>query len=330
MPLSHAHTYQFVARPSSDLFSEVKSMFPNESVIAMSSQLARALIFGAQPWLFSINCNGEVVGGAVGAVEEGRFRRVLFVTVIPEVPGASIFWNGILEFVAQHNITGLKITAISKSVPNLIIPRLVHETDRYQNVKLYVLDLEKPAAQRKFSNNHKRNISKAKKAGVQLEVIEAMQALEAHFSLTNSSVARRSNRGESTALRTTRRSVMRILESNSGHLYQAVLDGEVLSSKLVYCLGEYAFYYDGGTSQSGMKLGASHFLMSEIMATLQDVGIRRLNMGFAADTSGDLWRYKAGFDPELWIVESVNVDCTNWLKLINNALRGTGWFRLAT
>jgi hypothetical protein len=331
-----ADTYKFVAQPSIDLFSEVKLIFPTESVMALSSQLARFLIYGAQPWLFSMKCNGENIGGAFGIIEQGRFRRGLFVSIVQEVPGGGLFWNGILKFISQHNITALRVTTTSKSTPSLSIPRLGNETARYQNVKLYILDLEKPEEQRKFSNNHKRNISKAKKAGVQLSVINAKQAidtkqaLEAHFNLTGSSVDRRSRRGESTALRATQRSVMRILESNHAHIYQAVLNGEVLSSKIVYYLDRYAFYYDGGTSPSGMKLGASHFLMSEIMTTLKKEGIRTLNLGLAADTSGELWRYKAGFDPELWNVESVNVNCTNWLKMIINALQSTGWSRCST
>lgn len=312
---------RFVARPVVDLMTELKTLTPTAPGIGMSPEQARSLIFGGQPWVLSVQGNGTNLGNAFATLQRGRLRCGLFVTLVSEIQGGDAFWNGVLDFVSRQDVTELRVKSVARPNPAAAIPRLGRETARFSNVKLYMLNLEKPDASSKFSSNHRRNIAKARKAGVHLIDLDPPEALRVHFDLTGLSLERRAKRGESTKLRASQDSVIGLLASGAGRLFQAALDGEVLSSKLVYVVGEYAYYHDGGTSPKGMSLGASHFLMSEIMAILKKEGIRSMNMGVAAETSGGLWRFKEGFDPDRWIVERTGFDFSSRYKIIKNGLR---------
>lgn len=312
---------EFFVMASSCLELEAESLIPQWPILALSMQLAYQLIRGAKPLIFSLNSNNTKIATAIGALQYGRLRKDLTITIMENLPRESHFWRGIQGFISKHNITSCRITSVARSQPFPSVPPLSHEIEKYQDVKLYVADLKKTDESVRYSSNHKRNISKAIKAGVQVVESSPAGGLQTHYELTSASVSRRSLRGESTALRTTRDHVMQLLESGHAHLHQAILDGKVMSSKITFRLGDYAFYYDGGTSPEGMRIGASHFLMSEIMTRFKGDGVKRFNMGLAAETSGDLWRYKQGFDTELWIVNNVTFDYTDWKKLVINALR---------
>ena len=151
------------------------------------------------------------------------------------------------------------------------------------------------------------------------------QAVDAHFEMTATSLSRREKRGESTTLRSPRQNVLALMRTPGAQLFQAALNGQVLSSMLVFMLGRHGYYYDGGTSQSGMELGASHFLMNHIIGDLKASGAKTLNMGIAASTNPGLIRYKEGFSPDIWVVQRTSSDQATSYKLIRNV--ATAWLR---
>jgi hypothetical protein len=271
--------------------------------------------------LFSLTHQGEKLFSALTTIKRSRLRCILYVTIAMEVPDADIFWNGVLDFISRRDVTELRVMTVATPAPQPAIPQLGRPTRQFTNVKLYIQNLSKSPDSIHLSSNHKRNIAKATKAGIQVMHLDEHDSLRAHFELTGLSLDRREKRGESTVLRASRANVMELLASGAGRLFQAGKEGRVLSSKLVYVLSEYGFYYDGGTSPEGMTLGVSHYLMSEIMATLRSEGIRSLNMGLAAESTGGLWRYKEGFGAERFMTERAMYDFLTPVKQVKNGIR---------
>lgn len=310
----------FLILSSKKILIESNALSANWTIMGLSLKLAYSLVTGAEPLLFSIVSGEETHNAAVGSLQYGRLRREILLTIMDELPSSSIFFRGLKAFISEFNITTCRVMTVSKSPFCPMLPTLGREIENYQNVKLYVADLGRGIGDFQYSSNHKRNISKAIKSGVQFVRATDKKALAAHFELTSASVDRRSRRGESIALRTTSDHLNTLLDSGQAQIYQATLGGETLSSKVVFPYGCYAFYYDGGTSEKGMKIGASHFLMSEIMRSLRSDNMRYFNMGLAAESSGDLWRFKKGFDTDLWIANNIAFDCSSRIKLLKNGL----------
>jgi hypothetical protein len=318
---TRATHHLFTVSPVADLKKELRNLLPDAPEICIASEQARSLICGGQPMLFSLTRQDEKLFSALATMRRGRLRCALFVTVVEEIPDADLFWNGVLDFIGRRDVTELSVMTVATSRPQAAIPQFGRPTRQFANVKLYIQNLSRSPDTIHLSSNHKRNIAKAKKAGIQVMRLDEDDSVRRHFELTGLSLDRREKRGESIVLRASRESVMELLASGAGRLFQAGKEGEVLSSKLVYVLSEYGFYYDGGTSPEGMRLGVSHYLMSEIMASLRSEGIRSLNMGLAAEPTGGLWRYKEGFGSERLIIERARYDFLTPVKQVKNGIR---------
>lgn len=311
-------TARFIASRSKDLAADLGRVWPNVPAAGLSGIEARAFLDGGQAWIFAVMRDGVSLGHGFGVVQRGRKQAGLITTVLPDAPGGPLYWEGLRQFVAKQFITELVVESVGFKVSGEPIPAFAAETSRIVNEHMYVIDLSQPEGSRKLSSNNRRNIARAAKAGVQAVDLPREQALAAHFALAQNSLNRREQRGESIALRSPEAAVVRVLSSGTGRLYQAGLDGQVLSSKVVFMLGRHAYYYDGGTSPEGMDLGASHFLMAHIISSLREAASLTLNMGIAAADKPGLIRFKEGFDPDLWIVQRVVSRHDSLYKLLRN------------
>jgi lipid II:glycine glycyltransferase (peptidoglycan interpeptide bridge formation enzyme) len=172
-----------------------------------------------------------------------------------------------------------------------------------------------------MSDNHRRNIRKAERHGVSVTCVHGAAELQAHLAMIGASIERRSRRGEPTWLKARREDVERILATSVSRLYQARLDGEIVSSKLVFTADEYAYYDSGGSSPKGMSVGASHFLMREIVVQMKAKKMRTLNLDVASKSSGGLARYKAEFGASVWQVDRVYSEHRTPRRMLLNGLR---------
>lgn len=295
----------FSARRAESLTAAIAENWPNQPSLALSALQARAWLDDGEAWIFSIRVGGQCAGNAFGMLQRGRLRSTLMVTSLDTPPGGDAFIEGIQRFAAKKHITELLFECVGSSAEGAGLPKLEGETSRYFGERLYVMDLRTPGLEAGFSKNNRRNISKAGKSGVQTITAERSVALAAHFTLTESSLDRRATRGESTALRGSRQRVEQLVESGHGTLYQVALAGEIVSSMLVYAVGDCAYYYDGGSSMRGMEVGASNFLLNNLVENLRQNNFSALNLGIAAHGNDGLARFKEGFAAQLWYVERV-------------------------
>jgi hypothetical protein len=276
---------------------------------------------GQTPWSFVLERNGmrEVI--ALGAHARGRLNSCLDISFIRSVEATGELWTGLTAFARETAVAQLLVEQICAAPDEATVPALPGESERYSNVKLYVWDLASDAWDRAISANHRRNIGRARKNGVELVSLPHPVAVRAHLNLIGASLMRRSVRGEPTNLASDAREVSEILGTGHAELFQAAVDGEVVSSKIVYTLGPFAYYDSGGTSERGMSIGASHFLMYSIADALRKRGIVSLDLDVASVAAGGLARYKADFGAEQWVVERVRCTRRGPVALVRNFCR---------
>lgn len=294
------------------------SIRPN---LGFCSRLAKSLLLGSAPWSFALERNGVRETVALGAHARGRVGSSLDVSIVRAVGAKHLFWKGLVAFAEDVAVTQLLLEQICTVIDEPMIPWLKGESERYSKVKLYLWDLASDAWDRAISTNHRRNISRARKNGVELVSLPRPDAVRAHLNLIGASLNRRSARGEPTGLASDAQEVDAILGTGRAELFQAAVGGEVVSSKVVFTLGRFAYYDSGGTSERGMANGASHFLMYLIASALRERGVVSLDLDVASVAAGGLARYKADFGAEQWVIERVRCLRRNPATFVRNCLR---------
>lgn len=159
----------------------------------------------------------------------------------------------------------------------------------------YALDLVGADLAGGLAANHRRNIDRARRAGLRMERVADPAACDEHARLIGVSMRRRQELGEIVAVDPDSRSWLAMGRAGAGELFQAVLDRRVLSSVFVLRAKTGAYYQSAGTSPEGMAAGASHFLVYEIARRLRAESLTVFNIGGADSLNPGLQRFKLGF-----------------------------------
>jgi hypothetical protein len=310
---------RIVALPSHGTWSNENGSLESNRHLRLASRLVQTLLQNGLPWILARDIAGRRETIALCTYGRGKLNGSLYVSLVDHIESADLLSRATEWMAARLRATNLLIESFASAPHESSLPAFAAEVERYTDVKLYVWDLSDDNWDRRMSSNHRRNISRAKKAGTAVAVLPPSAALAAHLDLTGSSLNRRAQRGESTALATGELEIRRMLAAGRAEQFQAVLDGQVLSSKIVYTIDRFAYYYSGGTSEAGMRLGASHFLMHAIASSLRTRGILSFNLDVANSGTGGLARYKADFGTEEWYVSRVRSRYRHLSRLAANA-----------
>jgi len=275
---------------------------------------------GYECWVIGIRANGVPQDATIAVVRHGRLSAVLEITSLPPVAQKTTFWDGVYALSKRLRVTDL--IAETFASPSFDIPPLSGEISRKARSE-YVLELGNGDFAARLSSNHKRNIKKARAAGVTIRQCSPLpESLGDHVRLIRHSMDRRAARGESVSTKSVDTKAHRVyLESGAGELFQAVHNGHVVSSVLVLRSARTAYYQSAGTSAEGMAIGASPFLIHSICVELNREGVRTFNLGGALEGSS-LAGFKAGFGAaEVTLCKCACYVGPVWLKKLRSALR---------
>jgi hypothetical protein len=240
-------------------------------------------------YLFTLSGADGPVAVAAGFIKKGRTVQSLEGVLLRGAPGDQALWEGLRNFAREQGLSQVSMEAID-GVPE--IPRLAGESDRGDRT-VWPIDLADTNLDTALAKNHRRNVRRAQRLGVEVSCSRDEEAIEDHLRLCRASLARRAERGEIPDLNEDRALLRRLLSSGRATFYRALMGEHVHSSDLVTRIGDAAWYMSGGSDPEGMKLGTSHLLMLGIARELQTAGCRTLNLG-ASDEPG-LSRFKLGF-----------------------------------
>src|SRR5437588_5746705 len=255
-------------------------------------------------------------------MKSGYLGRSLEITSLPAFPdweGSEVFWGGLLQVCRQHRISDLLAHTYASAA--VTIPALPGEIRRRIRCE-YVLELQRPDLWDRLYRDHKRNIKEGRKAGLQMRRAVDQHACQEHARLVGMSLERRKSRGESVPEDVQVQSFVTMTQSGAGELFQAVLDGVVLSSILVLMATRGAYDQTSGTSPQGMASGASHFLVYEIASTLREQSKELFYLGGAGELDFGLKRFKAGFGASLVKLEAAEFFLGSPIR---RGLRSAAW-----
>lgn len=309
-----------LARRCTEPYAEFGDAWPDRSPLALSPLQARAIHSGAEVWMLSISQDCQTIDHAIAVRQVGRLRTGLSITLLGAAPRGSEFWDAAERFGRRVGATTLQLESIGLE-PESIIPQVPNETNRFTAERLYFVDLRIDDIESRFGTIPRKNGAMAAKRGVSLLALDDTSAALAHEQLTAQSLARRAEKGQDVTSRSSVAFIKASLQTGQGRFFQAGVAGEVMSSNFVYAVGRHVFYYSSGTSVSGMKIGASHFLMSMMIRTLKADGFESFNMDIAGADNVGLMRFKEGFGPTVFFVERVTANRESAWRMLRNIAR---------
>ncbi len=283
--------FRSVLRPPPSLIESLAAVDPANPLHTPEYAKAHESL-GERVCLLGLYAGNDLVSGCLGFLSGWFLRGNLHIRSLPSLPEPETFWRGVLQSCRGLGVWGLQIDTYAS--PGAVIPRLPGELERRDRWE-YVLDLECENVLDGMSTQHRRNISRAGKAGLSIRRTREASACTTHLELMEASTERRASRGEKVDPGHDSARPLALLASRSGEIFQAVIGEQVLSSILVLRSSQGAYYQSAGTLPEGMKLGASPFLVSQVAALLKQEGARVFSLGGAGVESPGLRRFKAGF-----------------------------------
>lgn len=320
-----AVTFSAQAEPSATLCAEVSALAPaNPFYTAAYLESRRAL--GQQPWMLCLSERARIRIACSAFMWAGRLHRTLEIPSLPPVDGGEGFWPELMEFCCRSRVSRLTVNSFGSSavaIPPL--PTKLSHRPRYE----YVLDLIAGDPGGGLAKNHRRNINRARRAGLRTERAANPGACAEHARLIGASMRRRQERGEVVAVEPDWRPWLAMSRAGAGELFQAVLDRRVLSSVFVLRAETGAYYQSAGTSPEGMAAGASHFLVYEIARVLRAESLTVFNIGGADSSNPGLQRFKRGFGAatvpleaaEFWLGSVARARLISAVRVLGRAAR---------
>jgi len=282
--------FQATLLPSVPLLKTVAELDPTNPFATPEYAEARTAL-GERPVVLALEEDGRIVVACLAFIQGRLFRRRLQISSLPVLPQRGVFWRGIWQFCRQRGIWFLQVDTYASLAAD--IPLLEGETSRRDRFE-YVLDLESEALEIP-SSNHRRNIKRAKRHGLTVRRSHNTTDCKQHAKLMDSSMQRRSARGEAVPAEQDTSIAEALLVTGAGELFQVVHEDKVVASMLVLRSTKGAYYHSAGTSPEGMEMGASPFLISEVAAILKNERARLFNLGGADPANPGLQRFKQGF-----------------------------------
>ncbi len=306
-------TFVAAEQPADDQIAAVAALAPDNPFYTPAYVRARVEGGGGHLLLLTFQQeDGVLLAGCPAYLRQGRWLRTLEIESLPKLPAeGEAFWAGLKQLCRARRI-GLLVANTYASEP-VNIPSLGHRLERRERTE-HVLGLttyDETLGQ--ASSQHRRNLKRARKAGLIARAARDDRALATHTELMQASMQRRRERGESVpeATQSDRRRFERLLASGAAELFQAERQGMVVSSLFVLLAERGAYYQSAGTSPDGMACGASPFLLHETACLLRRRGLERFNLGGAHTSEAGLYRFKSDFGGMQVALEAVRADFSN-------------------
>jgi hypothetical protein len=251
-------------------------------------------------------------------LRRGRVNARLLVPSLPEAQQP--FWEGLAHFIRQHRVSAAELNTFASRA--VTIPPMREEVRRKSRHE-FIVPIEKQADPlTRMQIEHRRRVRKAIKAGFAVRESSDPRGLSEHLRMIDSSLDRREARSEAVSRDCTKELLATYLETGFCTLFQAVHGGEVVSSMTVAWARDAGYLHTAGTNAAGRMLGASHFLVYEVLKATQARGGRLFNMGGVSDVNSGLAEYKKYFGAEGVALEAVELDFADVLRKFVNASVG--------
>lgn len=283
--------FDYELPPSEESVRSIEALYPENPFYTLAYVEARRNL-GEIPVAVLLLQGGVVRNGCIAFLSGKRWLRRLSIDSLPDLQEPDTFWEGLMSACRKLGVGDLCVDSFASNLS--AIPSFPNEQERRERCE-HVLDLREADLPGQFSTNHRRNIRRASREGLSVLRGPDVTSISAHGRCVEASGHRRERRGEQLSEPWGVRFAEALVQAGSAELFQAERRGEILSSLLLLRAKRGVYYQSAGTSPSGMKIGASPFLISEVAIALREEGMIRFNLGGASQEEEGLFRFKSGF-----------------------------------
>ena len=177
-----------------------------------------------------------------------------------------------------------------------LVRQCVDVTHRWDTV-VVPLARDEEALLAQASSHHRRNIRKARRAGVAFFTPRVESATTEFHHVYIDTMRRRQARQGYHFPREFFADTLRLL-GRRAWLLEARIDGRYAAGALAMQWGPYAHYHFGCTADEALSSGAMHAVLFELARRAARTGSRLLHIGGGTAPDDGLFRFKAGFSPE--------------------------------
>ncbi|MDG5467432.1 peptidoglycan bridge formation glycyltransferase FemA/FemB family protein [Deltaproteobacteria bacterium IMCC39524] len=147
-----------------------------------------------------------------------------------------------------------------------------------------------------FSNNNRRNIKKAIREGVEIEIRHDMESVDEFYHLN--SITRKRHGIPSQPYRFFENLYKYVISDGKGIIVTAKKRGEVVAGSIYFLFGKSAIYKYGASKKEEGYLRANNLVMWEAIKWLSKRNYTSLSLGRTEKNNAGLVRYKNGWAPE--------------------------------
>lgn len=255
----------------------------------------------AEILIFVLSCKGQPRAICFATLTRMLLRTTLQLPSYPRLLDDTPevlpqFWSALNTYCRSNRVQNVNIASFESKQALSAAPAFGEIQSGDPRREFFVdLTADEDTLLKRCSSNHRRNIRKAKKAELDCIKSRSLDDFDAHLNAFEHTKNRREARDEG-VIGLNRAFCEKLIISGDAFLLQLRKNNEVMSSFLIIETPKSAFYFSGGTTEVGMKLGASQALMWEVMLDLKQRGVQTLTLGGAPDGGTDgLNRYKLGF-----------------------------------
>jgi lipid II:glycine glycyltransferase (peptidoglycan interpeptide bridge formation enzyme) len=144
-----------------------------------------------------------------------------------------------------------------------------------------------------FRTNMRRNISRALKAGVKIEILNSAEAIEAYYHLH--CITRKGHGIPPQPLKFFRKIQEHVLQRNMGIIALATFRKSVVAGIMLFHHGKKAIYKYGASNLEGKECRANNLVMWEAIRWYRQKGVKEFCFGRTEGTNQGLREYKLGY-----------------------------------
>lgn len=212
--------FEGIVHPSDAIIDSVSALAPCNPFNSRAYAAAQQQV-GQVPVALVLAAGSSLVAACIGYMGGRPVARTLEIPSAPDLPSdspaaAQSYWHDLMNFCRSHDVVQLELGSFSTQ--RLELPQLREQISR-RTRREYVLDLQGPLP--KPSSNHRRNISRAQKLGIDVRRTRDSDALGDHTALMSSSMERREQRGETVPTVHADPFDSALLACNAAELFQA-------------------------------------------------------------------------------------------------------------
>ncbi len=287
-------TFRATDDPSDAQIEKIAELYPESPFVTPAFCSVRRDL-GAEPVTVTLEDGDTIATGCIAFLTRGRLNTRLEIISLPPLADRDLFWTNLFERCRKQAITWFDVNTFASTTAELpSSPSALTRQERRE----FRIDLTKPDLWALLNRRHRRMVTRAREAGLELQKSNDPEDAGTHVALANLTLGRLKKKGAAIDSEINKVEIEKFLAYGVGDLYRVVKGDEIMGTLFIAKSRTGAYAQSSGTSDNGRAVGASHFLFHEVACRLKDESLRVFNIGGVEEKGSGLSEFKIGFGSE--------------------------------